>query len=205
MKGPSFLEGVLVALTAALGAALAEGVLTLILPRGSALTLVVAGLGLGYLLYLLGRAREPAGRVVMVIGWLMVTGLTWALSPGPWTQVLVQSGLIWLVRGLYHQATPDRRPPGPRSDRHRSGRRALGRQPHRQRVPRGLVPVPGPGPIRRRPGAARGWAYTGGRTRPLRSDTAGGRAGYRPAAAAAARVSAERPLHIHLKRATFRE
>lgn len=106
MKGPSFLEGVLVALTAALGAALAEGVLTLILPRGTALILVVAGLGLGYLLYLLGRAREPAGRVVMVIGWLMVTGLTWALAPGPWTQVLVQSGLIWLVRSLYHQATP---------------------------------------------------------------------------------------------------
>lgn len=106
MKGPSFLEGVLVALTAALGATLAEGVLTVILPRGSALTLVVAGLGLGYLLYLLGRARDSAGRVVMVSGWLMVTGLGWALSPGPWTQVLVQSGLIWLVRGLYHQATP---------------------------------------------------------------------------------------------------
>ncbi|MGE5154976.1 MAG: hypothetical protein ACM3ST_13295 [Bdellovibrio bacteriovorus] len=106
MKGPTFLEGALVALIAALAAALTQGVLTLMLPRTSALTLVIAGLGLGYLLYLLGRSRERAGRVVMVIGWLMVTGIAWGLSPGPWTQVLVQSGLIWLVRGLYHQATP---------------------------------------------------------------------------------------------------
>ncbi len=106
MKGPSLLEGVLVALGAALGAALAESVSTLILPRDQALTLIVAALGLGYLLYLLGRAREPAGRVVMVIGWLMVTGLSGSLSPGPWTQVLVQSAMIGLVRGLYHQATP---------------------------------------------------------------------------------------------------
>ncbi len=106
MKGPSFLEGVLVALTAALGASIAYGVLTLVLPRSPALTLVVAGLGLGYLLYLLGRSRERAGRVVMVITWLMVTALVWALSPGPWTQVLLQSGLIWLVRSLYHQSSP---------------------------------------------------------------------------------------------------
>lgn len=106
MKGPSFLEGVLVALVAALAAAFSHGVLTLILPRGPALTLVTAGLGLGYLVYLLGRSRERAGRIVMVITWAMVTALSWSLSPGLWTQVLVQAGLIWLVRSLYHQSTP---------------------------------------------------------------------------------------------------
>ncbi len=106
MKGPSFLEGVLVALSAALGAAIVHGVLTLVLPWGPALTLVVAGLGLGYLLYLLARSRERAGRIVIVLGWLMVTALAWGLSPGPWTQVLAQAGVIWLVRSLYHQSTP---------------------------------------------------------------------------------------------------
>ena len=42
--------------------------------------------------------------------------------------------------------------------------------------------------------AARGRAFTGGRTRPLRPGPAGGRARSRPAPAAAARVSAEPPF-----------
>ena len=106
MKGPSFLEGALAALVAALAAAFAHGVLTLVLTKGAALTLVIAGLGFGYLVYLLGRSRERAGRVVMVIAWLTVTALAWSFSPGPWTQALIQAGLIWLVRSLYHQSTP---------------------------------------------------------------------------------------------------
>lgn len=106
MKAPSFLEGVLVALLAALGASIAQSVLELALTRSAALELIVAGLGLAYSLYLLARARERAGRIVVVIGWVVATGLAWSLAPGPLTQVLVQAGLAWLIRGLYHRASP---------------------------------------------------------------------------------------------------
>lgn len=106
MRGPSFLEGVLVALVAALGASVAQVLLTLALPRPAALGLIAAGLGLAYLLYLLGRSRERAGRIVAVIAWVPITGTALALAPDPWTQVLVQAGLIWLVRSLWHQASP---------------------------------------------------------------------------------------------------
>jgi hypothetical protein len=105
VKGPSFLEGVLVALLAALGASIAWSVLELALPRNAALTLVVAGIGLGYSLYLLARSRERAGRIVMVIGWAVATGLAWSVAPDPWTQILVQAALVWLIRSLYHRSS----------------------------------------------------------------------------------------------------
>jgi hypothetical protein len=106
MKGPSFLEGVLVALAAASGAALGYAGLRLLLPAPRSLTLVLTGLGLGYLLYLLARGRDPAGRVLLVLAWLATTGLSLALVPVPLTQVVVQLGSIWIARVWCFQRTP---------------------------------------------------------------------------------------------------
>lgn len=106
MTSPGFLEGALVGLIAAVAGSVVHLALGFALPAGAALTLVIAGLGLGYGLYLLARSREHAGRVVIVTLWVTATALSWAVSPGPWTQLLVQSGLVWLVRSLYHQPTP---------------------------------------------------------------------------------------------------
>ena len=106
MSRPSFGEGVLIALAAALLATLFHTGSSLILPRGAALSLIVIGLGFGYLLYLLGRSRERAGRLVTVAAWMLATALVWSLLPDVWPQMLAQVGLLWLVRSLYFHATP---------------------------------------------------------------------------------------------------
>ncbi len=106
MSRPSFLEGALVALAAAVGASVGYSALRLLLPASQALTLVLAALGLGYLLYLLARSREPAGRVLLVLVWLAATGVALALVPGPLAQAATQLGLIWIGRIWCFQRTP---------------------------------------------------------------------------------------------------
>lgn len=106
MTRPSFGEGVLIALAAALLAALFHGGLMLVLPRGAALSLIAIGLGFGYLLYLLGRSRERAGRLITVAAWMLIAVLVWSFLPGVWPQILAQVGLLWMVRSLYFHATP---------------------------------------------------------------------------------------------------
>ena len=106
MNRPTFLEGTLVALVAALTASVLDTVLRLGL-RGAlapALALTVASLGLGYLLYLVGRRGARAGRVLLALAWLPLTATAFALLPMVWGQVLVQLGLVWVARvWLYHE------------------------------------------------------------------------------------------------------
>ena len=106
MSRPSFLEGTLVALTTAIGASVGYSGLRLLLPVSQTLTLVLATLGLGYLLYLLARSHEPAGRVLLALVWLAVTGAALALVPDPLAQAATQLGLIWIARVWCFQRTP---------------------------------------------------------------------------------------------------
>ena len=106
MNRPTFLEGALVALVAALGASVFHTGLRLALWPAPALALTTAALGLGYLLYLMSRSGERAGRVLLVLAWVPVTGTALALLPGVWSQVLVQLGLVWLARVWCFHGTP---------------------------------------------------------------------------------------------------
>ncbi|WP_295444296.1 hypothetical protein [uncultured Thiodictyon sp.] len=106
MNRPTFLEGALVALAAALGASVLHTGLRLALWPGQALTLTTATLGLGYLLYLVSRSGERAGRVLLVLAWVPATGTALALVPGVWPQVLMQLGLVWVARVWCFHATP---------------------------------------------------------------------------------------------------
>jgi len=106
MTRPGFLEGVGVAL----GAALIGGPLYYLLPAvfGHALAqfALIAGLGLGYLVYLLWRSPERSGRLVVSLAWLTVTASAWLLLADPLSFMAAQIGMIWLVRALYHQPGP---------------------------------------------------------------------------------------------------
>lgn len=106
MSRPSFAEGVLIALGAALAASILATAFALILPPAAAIEGMCVGLGFGYLLYLLGRSPERAGRLVMVVLWILITALVWSLIPGLWAQILAQLGMLWLVRSLAYHATP---------------------------------------------------------------------------------------------------
>ncbi len=96
-----FLEGVAVALLAALAAGAGWVLLRLLFSPAQTLPLLITGLGLGYLLYLLARTDDRTGRISAVVAWALISSATLILAP---TLALpVQLGLLWLVRSLYHQ------------------------------------------------------------------------------------------------------
>jgi hypothetical protein len=101
MKNPSFFEGVAVALAASVVGSLLYTVLTSLFPVALLLRLLVACIGLAYVVYLLSRSRERVGRVTALAIWGLVAGVTWFVHPPLTLYLLVHLGLIWLVRSLY--------------------------------------------------------------------------------------------------------
>jgi len=106
MKSPTFLEGSVVALFAALAGTLAYSAFELVAPGAVALRLIIAGLALGYLLYLLGRSRERIGRVTTLVLWLAATGLLWVLSPPLSLYLLSHLAMVSAARSLYFHQGP---------------------------------------------------------------------------------------------------
>jgi len=96
-----FLEGVAVALVAAIGAGAGWVLVRLLFGPPQTLAMLITGLGLVYLLYLLARADDHTGRVSAVVAWCLITAATWILAPD--LALPVQLGLLWLIRSLYHQ------------------------------------------------------------------------------------------------------
>lgn len=101
MKRPTFFEGVAVALAASAIGAVLFPVLGSVFSATSVLRLLIAGMGLAYVLYLLGRSRERVGRIIAVLLWVLAASVTWFMHPPLMPYVLVHLGLIWLVRSLY--------------------------------------------------------------------------------------------------------
>jgi hypothetical protein len=105
MKQPTFFEGVAVALGASLVGSLLYAVLSPLGTAGWMLHLLIAGLGFGYVVYLLGRSRERAGRFTVLVLGSLAAGVTWFLTPSLALYLLAQVGVIWLVRSLYFYAS----------------------------------------------------------------------------------------------------
>jgi hypothetical protein len=106
MKNPSFPEGVVLALSAGLLASVAFTVLPGVFGLEWTVRALIAGLGLGYVLYLLHRSSERAGRIVTLTAWLVLAGIGWSLVMDALLYLALHLGLIWLVRVLYHQPGP---------------------------------------------------------------------------------------------------
>jgi len=104
MKRPAFIEGVAVALVASLAGGAAFAGLTTLLAGGLALRLLVAGLGLCYVIYLLRRSGVRIGRVTVVAAWLAAAVLAWVSDVPLSLYLLAHIGLVWLVRSLYFHA-----------------------------------------------------------------------------------------------------
>ena len=101
MKRPSFIEGVGVALALSLTAAISYHALAWVLPGAWALQVLTAAVALGYVLYLLARSPGRVGRTSTLGLWALTTLATLSLEPSLGLHVLVQMGLIWLIRSLY--------------------------------------------------------------------------------------------------------
>jgi hypothetical protein len=105
MKAPGILEGIVIAI----GASVAGGVLSALLPmfisRSNSMLILIAALTLAYLLYLLKRSNERTGRVIMVALWLITTLGSVLLDTSLISFLLIQAALIWMVRSLYFHSS----------------------------------------------------------------------------------------------------
>lgn len=105
MKKPGFFEGAAFALAASLGGSVLHSALSPVLSGATAARLLVAGLGLAYVLYLLQRTPERVGRITALAGWTAAAALAWGL-PVPLTlYLLIHLGLVWLIRSLYFHSS----------------------------------------------------------------------------------------------------
>lgn len=105
MRHPTFFEGVAVALTASLVGGVLYTALTPTLGSGAVLRLLIAGLSLGYIVYLLTRSRGRIGRPTALAVWAVVAGAGWLLGLSLPLYLLVQLAAVWLIRSLYFHAS----------------------------------------------------------------------------------------------------
>jgi len=101
MKTPNVIDGLVVAILIAGGAALASLLLGSVFGKAALLHLVLPAATMFYLLYLLRRSGARIGRLVTLAAWSVASLSCWLLDVSLAQQALVQAGLIWLVRSLY--------------------------------------------------------------------------------------------------------
>jgi hypothetical protein len=103
---PSLAQGVAAAFAASLSGAALLAVLSPAMGAGSALRVVIALLGLAYLLYLLSHGGNRTGRLTALVSWMLGAALVGLTSPPLAAYVLVHVGMLWLLRTLYFRARP---------------------------------------------------------------------------------------------------
>ncbi len=101
MKRPGFLQGVGVALLAALLGEVLFVALSPLLGSVTALYLVIASASFFYILYLLRHSGIRLGRITTLLAWLSITVATAWAGPPLMLYVLIHVAMIWLVRSLY--------------------------------------------------------------------------------------------------------
>ena len=105
MRGPGFLEGVAVALTASVATSILFGALAPLFGGDSVLRGLIALLGLAYSLYLLRRSHVRVGRVSVIAGWCLAALVLAVWHPPLLLYLVLHVALLWLVRALYHYAS----------------------------------------------------------------------------------------------------
>jgi hypothetical protein len=101
-SGPSFGQSIGVGLILSSSGAALLAVLGPFLGYGGALRVVIAMLGLAYVLYLVGKSGERVGRVTTIAAWTLAAFVTWFAGLPLVAYVLVHVGLVWLARSLYY-------------------------------------------------------------------------------------------------------
>lgn len=100
-ESASFLREAVVGLAMSAAAAATGSTLMLVADTDTATRVVVAGLGLTYLLRLLGRSSERTGRSVTVAVWAGAAAVAWVADPGLPAYVALHVSMLWLARSLY--------------------------------------------------------------------------------------------------------
>lgn len=101
MKQPTFLEGISIAIAISLAGSVLYTAMDRVFPAGPVLRLLIAGIGLAYVIYLLNRSPERVGRITAAAAWVLVAGVLWFTKPPLLLYVFVHLGALWLIRSLY--------------------------------------------------------------------------------------------------------
>ncbi len=101
MSAPTFVRGAGVGLVLSLVGAALFAMITTVVSPGLAMRGLVALLAFAYVLWLLRSSKERAGRIAVMVFWLIAAAASLVLSPPFLLYVLIHAGLIWLVRSLY--------------------------------------------------------------------------------------------------------
>lgn len=101
MKRPTFMEGAVVAAAASVAGAVFFGALTTVFAMDPVLRLLIAVIGLAYVIYLLRRSGERVGRISVLAAWIVLAATIWWLSPSFSVYLLLHVGMIWVIRSLY--------------------------------------------------------------------------------------------------------
>lgn len=105
MKTATFTEGVILALASSVIGTMSYTALAPVINGELAIYLTIAGLGLGYIIYLLKKSRERIGLFSTVLIWAALTVVMFWFIPSPLLFLTIQLGLIWLIRCLYFYAS----------------------------------------------------------------------------------------------------
>ena len=105
MKLATFPEGVVLALVFSLVGAISFTSLSPVVDSERAICLIIALLGLGYVVYLLNRSYERIGLLTTLVIWSIITIAVFIFIPSPLLFLTIQLGLIWIVRCLYYYAS----------------------------------------------------------------------------------------------------
>ena len=98
---PSFGRALGAALILSVCGAAVLAALTPLIGIGTALRVVIALLGLAYVLYLMATSGERVGRITTVALWTVAASFAWFLGLPLVAYALVHVALVWLVRSLY--------------------------------------------------------------------------------------------------------
>lgn len=101
MKIPSILNGIIVAALITLAAGVSSLLFGAFIRDSSLFTLLLSFSTCVYLIYLLKYSEAQIGRVMVMSTWAVITLGSGLLTIPFIEQVLIQAGLIWLVRSLY--------------------------------------------------------------------------------------------------------
>lgn len=105
IKSPGILNGILAALVISLAAGATSLLLSGFIYQSTLFALVLYGATFSYLIYLLKKSSARIGRVVVVSSWAGISLVCWFFDVPLLEQILIQAGLIWLVRSLYFHAS----------------------------------------------------------------------------------------------------
>ncbi|MEM7563580.1 MAG: hypothetical protein AAF353_11100 [Pseudomonadota bacterium] len=101
MKNPGLFDGILVAALISIAAGVFSLIFGGFILFSHFFYLILCAASFTYLLYLMKRAEARIGKLVVFSAWFIVSLCGWLLEAALIEQILLQAGLIWIVRSLY--------------------------------------------------------------------------------------------------------